>query len=245
VSLAGRGIVVTRPAGLAGGLARMIEQAGGRAILFPAVEIDPLPHPGPGESFDAVVFVSPTAVAMGAAWIGAAPLVLAVGQGTRAELARRGAANAIAPATGADSEALLALPELAEVRGKRIAIVRGAGGRELLGEALRSRGAQVRHVECYRRVPPRDDPARLTAAWDAGQVDAVTVSSGAALENFHAIVGERLRDTPLFVSHPRVAAQAARAGLREVLLAGPSDGEMLERLVAFFSDERAFPSRRP
>lgn len=235
MSLAGRGIVVTRPAGLAGALAGMIEQAGGRAILFPAVEIEPLPHAGPGEPSDAVVFISPTAVAMGAAWIGAAPLVLAVGQGTRAELASRGAADAIAPTAGAGSEALLALPELAEVRGKRIAIVRGAGGRELLGEELRARGAQVRYVECYRRAPPSADPARLTAAWDAGQVDAVAVSSGAALENLHAIVGERLRDTPLFVSHPRVAAQAARAGMQEVLLAGPSDGQMLERLVAFFS----------
>ena len=236
---------MTRPARLAGALAEMIERAGGRAIRFPAIEIEPLPARGPAGAFHDVIFVSPSAVEKGAAWIGAGERTFALGQGTRAALAKAGAADALAPAAGADSEALLALPELAQVRGRRIAIVRGEGGRELLGEELSARGAQVRYVECYRRAPPRADAAPLIAAWDAGAVDAVTVSSGAALENLVALFGQRLREAPLFVPHARVAEQAAAAGVREVLLAGPSDSEMLERLVAYFSDERERPARRP
>jgi len=238
VSLAGRGIVVTRPARLAGALAGMIERAGGRAILFPAIEIEALGAPGPAGAVDAVIFVSPSAVEMGAAWIGAGEMTFALGPGTRAALMKRGASGVLVPTSGADSEALLALPQLSDVRGRRIVIVRGKGGRELLGEQLSARGAQVRHVECYRRGRPRADAAPLIAAWDAGEVDAVTVSSAAALENLLRALAPRLRDTPLFVSHPRVAEQAAAAGVREVLVAGPSDDEMLERLVAFFSDGR-------
>jgi len=44
-----------------------------------------------------------------------------------------------APLSGADSEALLAMPELADVAGRRIAILRGDGGR---GEE-RERGGRL------------------------------------------------------------------------------------------------------
>jgi len=245
MSLAGRGVLVTRPRELSRGLAALVERAGGRAIVFPAIEIEALPQPEPAlrrGPFDLVVFVSLSAVDKGFRWAGAGAKVLAVGSGTRAELAKRGVPGAIAPLAGADSEALLALPELARVQGKRILIVRGEGGRALLGDTLAARGARVEYAECYRRVRPRADPAPLLAAWERGELHAVTVSSGEALDNLRAMLGasgeRRLRETPLFVPHERVAAQAARLGVREVLVAGPADDEMLERLVAYFSDER-------
>jgi uroporphyrinogen-III synthase len=237
MSLAGRRVLVTRPRELALGLAKLVEDAGGRAIVFPAIEIAPLPAEPPAGQYDIVVFVSPTAVAHGARWIGAGAKTLAVGAGTAQEIRKLGK-EAIFPSSGADSEALLALPELAEVAGMRIAIVRGEGGRALLGDTLLARGAQVRTVECYRRVRPGADAAPLFAAG----IDAVTVSSGEGLDNLLELLGEAgrraLRTTPLFVPHERVAAQASSAGAREVIVAGASDGEMIARLVAYFSDER-------
>lgn len=234
MSLAGRGILVTRPAGLAGGLAALVERAGGRPVLFPAIEIVPLPQSKPVQRYDSVIFVSPSAIEHGARWLGAGVKTFAVGAGT----AQRGGKAVIFPASGADSEALLTLPELAEVSGKRILIVRGEGGRSLLGDTLAGRGAKVEYAECYRRVRPDADPAPLLAAW----VDAVTVSSSEALENLFVLLGEdggrRLRETPLFVPHPRVAERAARAGVRQVLVAGASDDQMIERLVAFFTHDR-------
>ena len=140
--LRGRGILVTRPRAQAAPLARLIEQAGGRALLFPAIEIEDVPAPGALSrlhEFDLVIFVSPTAVAKAMpqvrAWP-AGPRVAAVGAGTRRALEKHGIANVIAPATGADSEALLATPELGDVAGKRIAILRGDGGRALLGDTF-------------------------------------------------------------------------------------------------------------
>src|SRR5437870_13559073 len=90
--LRGRGIVVTRPRGLAGELARRIEEEGGRALLFPAIEIEDVPEPAALarlEAFDLAVFISPTAAQKVFRWIDAWPSRLraaAVGEGTRREL---------------------------------------------------------------------------------------------------------------------------------------------------------------
>lgn len=237
MSLAGRDVLVTRPRELAQGLAKRVADAGGRAILFPAIEIEPLPQSGPVGRYDMVVFISPSAVRHGSRWVGAGHKTLAVGAGTAHEI-KKYRQDVIFPASGADSERLLELPELAQLSGQQVLVVRGQGGRSLLGDTLRKRGARVEYAECYRRVRPRADAAPLLAAW----VDAVTVNSGEALQNLVALLGaegqQRLRDTPLFVPHRRVAQQAESAGLRKVLIAGPGDDEMIERLVAYFSDDR-------
>ena len=244
MSLAGRGVVVTRPRELAEAFAQLLERRGARAIVFPALEIEPLPAPSTlsrlGE-FDLVIFVSPSAARVALRAMPPWPRGLAaaaIGSGTRRELERAGIAPVIAPVAGADSEALLAAPEMQRVTGKRVLIVRGEGGRALLGESLAARGARVDHAECYRRVRPAIDPAPLLEAWRRGNVHAVTVSSAQALDNFIAMTGgELLATTPLFVPHERVAGHARSRGVREVMLAGAGDDEMIERLVAYF-DER-------
>jgi uroporphyrinogen-III synthase len=235
-ALKGHGILVTRPGERAGNLARLIERAGGRAHLVPAIEIEDLPAPpalGELESFDLAVFVSPTAAAKVMARVKAWPQRLraaAVGGGTRRELERHGVANVISPQSGADSEALLAVAEMRQVAGKRIVIFRGDGGRELLGDTLRSRGARVEYAACYRRARPR--APRL---WKEDEVDAITVSSSQGLANLFEVLDPAfLRARPLFVPHPRVAESARARAVREVVLAGPSDEEMLDRLVAYF-----------
>jgi len=62
---------------------------------------------------------------------------------------------------GANSEALLAMPELAQVNGQRFLIIRGQGGREELANVLRSRGASVDYLDVYKRVMPSIDNAKL------------------------------------------------------------------------------------
>ena len=252
-SLAGRGIVVTRPRHQAAALAALIEDAGGRAVLFPTIEIKDLADPGPAlrvidrlEEFQLAIFISANAVQKGIelmrrqakAW----PKGLraaAVGAATRHELERQGLADVLVPQVGADSEALLALPALADVAGKRVLIFRGRGGREALAETLVARGAQVDYAECYFRGRPEADSTPLLAGWERGEVHAATVFSVAALANLAAMLGAAggalLKSTPLFVSHRRVADEALRMGVRTPVVAGPGDGEMTQRLVAYFS----------
>jgi uroporphyrinogen III methyltransferase / synthase len=235
--LRNRGIVVTRPVGLAQRLAELLAGAGARPILFPAIEIEPLGTRVPAlDGVELVVFASPTAVQVAAEGMKGVPArFAAVGNGTKRELESRGFVDVLAPESGGDSEALLALPEMQALSGKRVLIVRGEGGRELLAESLTARGAQVGYFECYRRTAPRADPAPLIQAWDRGEIDAVTVFSTQALENLSAIAGaQRLADTPVFVNHARVAERAREAGIPQVIVAGAADEEMVDALVAYF-----------
>jgi len=236
-SLQGRAILVTRPRSQAQRLARLIEAAGGRAELFAAIEIADVPPPAALarlHEFDLAIFVSPTAVAKAMPQVRAWPPALrvaAVGSGTRRELEKHGIADVIAPASGADSEALLATPALGDVAGKRIAILRGDGGRALLADTFAERGAQVEYITCYRRLAPRP-PAH---GWKPGELAAVTVSSSQGLDNlFEVLDRELLRSTPMFVPHARIAERARALAVREVVLAGHSDEQMLDRLVAYF-----------
>lgn len=233
----GRAILVTRPKAQAQRLARLIEQAGGRVHLFPAIEIEDVAPPAALarlHEFDLAIFVSPTAVAKAMAQVHAWPRALrvaAVGSGTRRELEKHGIANVISPARGADSEALLATPALGDVAGRRIAILRGDGGRALLGETFVARGAHVEYITCYRRLVPKP-PAH---SWKPGELAAVTVSSSQGLDNlFEVLDPDLLRSTPMFVPHARIAERARARSVREVVLGGHSDEEMLDRLMAYF-----------
>lgn len=253
--LAGRGIVLTRPEGLADGLAGRIGASGGRPLLFPAVRIEDLADSAPLhalidrlESFDLAVFISPSAVHKALGLVrsrrGERPwpqalAVAAIGRGSRRELERQGFREVIAPAGHADSEALLALPALQAVAGRQVIVFRGEGGRELLGDTLVARGAQVSYAECYRRTRPDADSAALLAAWARGAVHAVVVSSAEGLGSVYDMLGrlgqQWLRDTPVFVPHARVAEAARQQGIREVIVADPGEAETHAALVAYFA----------
>lgn len=249
--LQGRRVIVTRPSGQAEGLAALIRQAGGEALKVPAIEIRPLEDKAEFarfaerlEAFELVIFVSRNAVQSALALLGGKPWparvrVATVGQGSRSALEAAGFTGVIAPFAQSDSEGLLARPELAEVRGKRIAILRGDAGRELLGTELGNRGALVEYVACYRRVRP--EAGELSRLWSEG-VDAVTVSSVEGLANFLDMLGEgaaaRLGRIALFVPHQRVAEAAARRGIAQAVVAGPGNAEMAAALVAYFGGAR-------
>jgi uroporphyrinogen-III synthase len=256
--LAGKRILVTRPRELAEGLAALIHEAGGEPILFPAIEIGDLADrtafygiAGRLDEFDLAIFISPTAVRRaldllradrgGRPW----PVrlkVAAIGRGTARELAQRGFAGVLAPAGEADSEALLALPGLAALAGTRIVVFRGEGGRDVLGDTLAARGAHVEYAECYRRIRPAQEVSAPEPPWARRALDAVTVSSSEGLANLDALLRawrrDWLQESPLFVPHPRIAAEAARLGARETVVAGPGDREIALGLVAYFRDAK-------
>jgi uroporphyrinogen-III synthase len=244
---------VTRPARQAERFAALIRAAGGAAILYPVIEIRDVDDPERlnglidrlGE-FDLAVFVSPNAAARALGLIGARRAlpttlaVAAVGPGTAKELASLGIANVMAPGGRGDSEALLALPQLSQPRGKRVIVFRGDGGRELLANELTARGALVEYATCYRRARPDLDPAPLIAAWGRGELHAVTVTSSEGLRNLCEMVGSagraRLAQTPLFVTHPRIGRTAGEEGLTAVIVAGePGDEGLVAAMVAHFS----------
>ena len=106
----------------------------------------------------------------------------AIGPTTAAELERHGASRVLTPHARYDSESLLALPEMQAVGGQKILIFRGVGGRELLADELRARGADVRFAECYRRINPQQDASTLSGLWQNRQLHALVVTSSEVRE---------------------------------------------------------------
>jgi uroporphyrin-3 C-methyltransferase len=250
--LTGRTVLVTRPAHQAAALAQVIRAAGGTAFEFPAIEVEAvaldelsIPLARLAEA-DIAIFISPNAAQFGIAAIRArdalpgAVRVFAVGPGTARALQAQGVSGVITP-DGQDSEALLALPQLQDVAGKRVVIVRGVGGRMLLAETLRQRGAQVALMECYRRVRPQADAAPLLARWQSGGIDAVTVTSAETLHNLAALVGDAglplLLRTPLFAPHEKIAEAAHRLGIAHVIATPGGDAGLVDGLINWFRNK--------
>ena len=252
LGLAGLSVVLTRPAGQAEHLAALIRAAGGEPVLFPALEILEATNLQPLDAlidrldaFDLAIFISANAVNKGLALVQArrswpAGLRAAtVGRGSERALRRHGFGAVIVPAQGFDSEALLALPELKAVAGKRVVIFRGEGGRELLAETLAARGATVEYAECYRRGRPKADAAPLLELWLQHRLDALTVSSGEALANLCAMLdtagAQCLQTMPLFIPNERIATAARGLGFETVVLTGSGDESLVAGMAAFFA----------
>lgn len=249
--LTGINILVTRPAQQASYLADRIRASGGDPILFPVLEIREITNQRPLldlieriDEFDLAIFISPNAANKAMSRLKASRTlparlkIAAVGQGTARELEKFGVNEVITPTTRFDSEALLDLPELSQMEGKRVVIFRGDGGRELLGDTLLKRGAILEYAECYRRVKPNLDIAPLLQAWASGRIDAVIITSSEGLRNLCDMIGESgqalLKKTPLFASHERIAQTARQLGFMRVISTPAGDDGLIESLSNYF-----------
>jgi uroporphyrinogen-III synthase len=245
-------VVITRPLAQAESLARAVAALGRTPVLLPLLEIAPLADQSglqaalAGlEQYALVAFVSPNAIDAAFAHVEQWPrqVALAVlGEGSRAALARHGldAGNAtiLGPLdpTRSDSENLLASLDLAALAGKKVLIVRGESGRELMADGFRAAGAEVTVVPAYRRSVPALTPelaARLRALLD-GRNDWIITSSEALrglfdlLRQLGDVLVEQMQQQHVIVPHARIAATAQALGLARVTLTGSGD----ERLLA-------------
>lgn len=245
--LAGRGIAITRPIDQAQALSKLITDCGGTAIAFPLLDIAPLTDYSACdqalEQFpdcDWAIFISSNAVQHGMPRVAARypqlparPRFAAIGPTTAAELGRYGIDEVLMPSGHYDSESLLALPQMQDMRHRRVLVFRGVGGRELLADTLRARGAEVAFAECYRRVNPQHDAGDLPRLWQNGQLHALVVTSSEALRNLLTLAGDApwLQGTLICVNHPRIAEAARAQGLRTAVADAPGDVAMLQCLI--------------
>lgn len=245
--LRGVGIVLTRPRSQSEPMAATLTAAGAQAMVFPTLEIVATPLGAasqaalgalPGAAL--AIFVSANAVEHGLAaarargpWPAEVP-VATVGLATAAQLRREGFGTVIAPTGRFDSEALLALLPEGSLRGRRVAIFRGVGGREHLRQALEAQGAAVHYIECYRRVRPAADARAVRAAVLAGRVQAVQAMSAESLENLLALAGDDLpwSQVALLVPHPAIARHPAAAAFACARVVEPGTPALKAALAA-------------
>lgn len=240
--LAGLKLLLTRPAAQAADWQRDFEQLGAAVRHVPVLTIEAIATDGPPAAaralrtalgqlrrYDVGIFVSTNAVRYAHAWLIEQQLAIpdglscfAVGDKTANAAAELG--FKMLPAGAVDSESLLSLPPLQHLQDKRVLIFRGEGGRELISQTLRSRGAEVTHAELYRRGYPRENEAELGRVLVEWQPHVVSATSVAGVHNLirmarAAGVLEQLLVTQLLAPGERVAEAAEANACSRVLTA--------------------------
>jgi len=243
-------ILITRPAQQAEKLCELIAQQGWQAIRFPVIEIqarqlsvqDNMRVQGI-ESYQYVFFVSVNAVNFAHKVFNGRIECLqkvscvAVGNATHTALVAHGIKSVLVPVEGFNSEAVLAMPELQALINQSCLIIRGEGGRELLADSLRYRGATVDYLEVYKRVLPKCDCRLVEEYIHNKQLTAIFIYSGDALKNLvqllakEKISNDMLKITLVVISQ-RVKELAQKIGFKNIIIAKEaSDTAMIYALL--------------
>jgi len=235
--------LVTRPVRQSAGILEAIENGGAHAVPFPLLRLDNLPLDQAAkqkvmnlDSYDLVIFISGPAVQFGMAWVEnywpQLPVAItwfAVGTSTANRL-REYNVDAVTP-TRENSEGLLELDGLQQVNGRKVLIVRGAGGREKLADTLRTRGAEVDYLETYRREKESWTSDDLYKLLDKYQVGIIMITSGAALDHLAQLmhIAATRSQVELILPSERLVERASTLGFSHCHLAfGADDDSMLD-----------------
>lgn len=202
--LAGKTIWLTRAPHQSAAWAALFEQAGAEVIVEPLMAIEPthdvtLARDALAKAAVADRVLATSTNAVDSAWQlmpEFAPSGCLYGVGSASAQALEAAAGRPVERPGSEfnSEALLAMASLTNVQGLDIAILSGEGGRNLLVDTLRERGARVTKIALYRRrwlTPAQDRLAAIVA-----RADAAIVTSGEALSHLAELL-ERPENMPL------------------------------------------------
>jgi uroporphyrinogen-III synthase len=244
--LQGLHIAVTRPMAQAQSLCRTIAAQGGTPIPYPLLAVTAIDDYAQFNqqltklaTTDWAIFISSNAVDF------AMPRVVehypklpsqlqfaAIGPQTAEALAPYGVDKVLIPHQRYDSETLMSLPEMQNVAGKTVMIFRGVGGRELMGDTLKARGAQVYFAESYQRINPQTDTRLLDHYWQQGKLDALVVTSSEAMRYLLILADKApwLALVTLCVNHERIAELPKAHGLKVLVAEAPGDAAMMQCL---------------
>jgi uroporphyrinogen-III synthase len=254
--LQGQVILNTRPLHQQGELTRMLQDDGASVLSFPVIEIEPVSGDAGLQrqlqrvaDYDILLFVSRNAVDSAFRLIdcnrlSADALFGVIGSATHGALAAalagsdRNIDDCLVAGEPYNSEALLESKALQRVNGKRILILRGQQGRNLLGDELSRRGAVVEYAEVYRRVLPEVDPLVFDRLVAAAFPTLVILTSAEGMHNLMKLVdveatralcqtpwlliSERMRESALKLGHNGpvlVARNASDSGIRQTICA--------------------------
>jgi uroporphyrinogen-III synthase len=246
--LAGRTVLVTRPADRARRLVKQLDELGARPIMAPTIELRPARSAALTAALKDlaagrlawIVLTSPSTVAMLADRLGDPAAVraraAAIGDGTAEAYARwSGQAADLRPRSFTTEALARSFP-----RGQgRVLCARADIAPEGLEAALAAKGWSPVRVDAYRTAFPARLPAEAREALAAGDVDAVTFTSASTVRGFVGAV-DAVRGSPKVVCIGPVTAKEARAhGFTVHAVADPHTTDGL--LAAL---ERVFRPRR-
>lgn len=246
--LTNKTVLITRPAGREKNLRLLIEQAGGKVIHHPVIEIQPptnteikhfLQLREQLHIYSMAIFISPTAVEQSLAYFPSLPehlTIVSIGSKTTKSLEQENIRVDI-EAQEHNTESLLQAEDfqIPHIQGQHLLIFRGSGGRNLLGDTLLQRGALVRYVETYKRDIPTQPPL---SEQQINSLDALTVSSNEGLDNLVTLTenSSLIVDIPIVLPSKRAIKLAKKHGFNKIISAqNATDEATFTALIDYFS----------
>ena len=240
--LSGSMVLVTRPPHQANTLRQLIEKKGAEVILFPTIIIKP-PHNQSSlqrsidqlDQYDIAIFVSANAVNVATKGWSNKTLSLktiAIGTGSANALQNNNIPVDFIPKKF-NSEGVLALPLLNEIKNKSIVIFCGENPRPLLKEQLQTRGAHVDQAICYRRECPASNTVELQQL-TSQSFDSIISTSQESLRNLVKLfTGDWIYQQRLLVISPSMAELAHELGFTQqaVIAENATDQAIVEALL--------------
>lgn len=235
-------ILITRPLSsaitLRDKIAKQIKNI--NTIIFPAIDIIETKSEILSQidlsQIDMMIFISPAAVEYSAPYISTIshtnPIknhmkLFSIGKDTAEKIEKLGLDwnKAIYPSEKFNSESLLDLKELKEIKNKNIMIFKGAGGNPTLSETLKARGANVIEAIVYKRCLPKSDILP-----DLDHIDLILCTSSESMNNLISLLGNAVKEKRLLVSSERLVLLAKTLGFKYTPLLAQNAGD--EALVA-------------
>jgi uroporphyrinogen-III synthase len=249
-------ILNTRPAHQQAELTSLLEQEGARVLSFPVIDITPHASSFTQQllseqiaQYDMLLFVSRNAVDgafrhIDSTRLEPGPGFGVIGTATRHALAQRIMQLDSCLLAGApySSESLLAAEALQQVAGKRILILRGQEGRNLLGDELTARGASVDYCEVYRRELPRYEVADFDRLVANGFPTLAILTSNEGMHNLIELVdpgaAERLYRIPWLLISERMRESALKLGHNApIVIAHSASDQGIQQAICAWADE--------
>ena len=218
--LAGRRVVVTRPAGQAATLVARLEALGAEVVHAPAIRIEPPESWAPLDEvlaridgYDWMVFTGVNGVEVFYERAGAMPGLryAAIGPATAEAIAERGARAEVIPERSIAEAVFEALAEHTNVKGQKFLLPLAEIARQTLPNLLRAAGASVDVVGVYRTLPATKEIAHAVKLVREGSVDAVTFTSGSTVRAFFDGADEAVRARTVSASIGPITSATLRA----------------------------------
>lgn len=230
-------VLVTRPSGQQQSLVASLVQAGFEVSHSPALSIEggTLSALERGylaniDHYHAVIFISRNAAKYALEYLRdywpqwpAGVHWLAVGEATAAVLEGAGMLPDH-PEQGFSSESLLGMPCLQDLNDKKVLLLRGEGGREVLAPALRERAERFDEVVLYRRA------CAAQFAWPDKPIDVLMVTSQ---QGWECIADKVPQNCSVIAGSERIAGLIRQSGFSVTAARSPHDGDMLAALKHF------------
>ena len=255
--LKGQVILNTRPRHQQAELTALLEQDGARVLSFPVIEIELTENDALRQrltqdigQYDILLFVSRNAVDGAFQFIETERLATdttfgVIGGATRHALADwiENLDQCLVAGEPYNSEALLEAEALQQVAGKSIMIFRGQQGRNLLGDELAARGAEVDYCEVYRRELPPCDRSAFNLLVDDGFPTLAILTSNEGMHNLFELVdaaaAERLHQIPWLLISERMRESALKLGHNApIIIAQNASDEGIYQAICDWADQR-------